>query len=75
MEFELIDQCNLQSNRQYLGMKAMNILDFLDKDSHQGRETFEGHAFGQVWPGVARHMQVCLDLVCVPLVGPEIWTY
>ena len=51
----------------------MHALDFLHRDSHQGRETFEVFNFGLVQPGMVSHIQACLDVQCIPLVVLVVW--
>ena len=51
----------------------VHALDFLHRDSHQGRETFEVFNFGLAQPGMVSHIQACLDVQCIPLVVLVVW--
>ena len=50
-----------------------HALDFLHRDSHQGRETFEVYNFDLEGSGMASHIQASLDIQCMPLVGLRVW--
>ena len=51
--------CRIQ---QYLDNKSLNILVFLNRDSHQEKATHESTSFSCTWSGMPSHVWTCEDL-------------